>query len=48
MDGLGWLTIAILVLIAIVGVVAAFYDRTRSKQIQKDLGKQHRRPPDDG
>jgi hypothetical protein len=46
MDGLGWLTIAILVLIAIVGVLAAFYDRTRSKQIEKDLRKQQR-PPDD-
>lgn len=38
-----WTTVAILVLCAIVGVVAAFLDRRRGRQIEHDLGEF--RPP---
>lgn len=43
MNGLAWLTIALLVLIGVVGVVAAFLDRRRGREIERDLG-QRRRP----
>lgn len=47
-NGLVWMTIAILVLIGIVGVIAAFYDRTRSKQIERDLQDEQQRRGDEG
>lgn len=44
-DALVWLTIAILVLMGVIGVVAAFYDRKRSRKIERDL---RRRPGSSG
>lgn len=43
MNGLAWLTIAILVLIGVVGVVAAFLDRRRGREIERDLGQRRGR-----
>lgn len=39
-----WFTIGILVLLAVVGVVAAFLDRRRGREIEHDL---HRPPHGD-
>jgi hypothetical protein len=39
--GLFWLTIAILVLMAVIGVVAAFYDRKRGRRIERDLRRRY-------
>lgn len=42
-----WFTIGILVLLAVIGVVAAFYDRRRGREIEEDLrDRPHREPGD--
>lgn len=43
-DGLFWITVAILVLLAVVGVLAAFYDRKRGRRIERDLRRRYHDP----
>lgn len=44
-----WFTIGLLVLLGVVGVVAAVYDRRRGREIEHDLGHPPvSKPPEDG